>query len=102
MSKQVFTRNTVSGQVGYVPASYLDHPVLGKTLEQVDEGTKPFHPDFHAETDKDGKDSTGKQIRKPKDRRTETEKIADHDAAQSRVDAGLPQLPGDEEKLQDS
>jgi hypothetical protein len=30
---------------------------------------------------------------------TETEKIADYEAAQSRVDAGLPAQPGDEEKI---
>lgn len=63
----VFTRNTVSGQVGYVPADYLDHPVLGKTLEKVPEGTKPRHAELHAETDNEGKDTTGKLVRKGKE-----------------------------------
>jgi hypothetical protein len=62
----VFTRNTVSGQVGYVPADYLDHPVLGLTLEKVPEGTKSRHPQMHAETDVSGKNADGKQVRKPK------------------------------------
>lgn len=30
---------------------------------------------------------------------TDTERYADHAAAQSRVDAGLPALPGDDDKL---
>jgi hypothetical protein len=43
-NKTVFALNTVSGQVGVVPASYLDHPVLGKTLVEVPEGTKSYEP----------------------------------------------------------
>lgn len=62
----VFTRNTVSGVTGYVPEEYLDHAVLGKTLEEVPEGTKPKNAVLHAETDVDGKDADGKQVREPK------------------------------------
>ena len=66
MAELKFTRNTVSGKVGYVPADYLTHPVLGKTLEEVPEGTKSRLPEMHAETDVSGKDVSGKQVRDKK------------------------------------
>jgi len=40
----VLARNTVSGVVGLVPASYLDHPVFKEHLVAVDEGAKDFVP----------------------------------------------------------
>lgn len=54
MSKNVLTRNTISGVVGFVPESYLDHPVFGKQLERVPEGTKSFEPALHKAKDSDG------------------------------------------------
>lgn len=53
MSKQVHALNTISGQVGLVPASYLDHPVLGESLVEVPEGTKSYDPKFYKGTTKD-------------------------------------------------
>lgn len=61
---KVFTRDSVSGQVAWVPATYLK---IFPNLEEVPEGTKPLHPDLHAETDSDGKNAEGKQVRKPKE-----------------------------------
>lgn len=37
----VYAYNAVSGEVGQVPARYLDHPVLGKNLREVRTG-KPI------------------------------------------------------------
>lgn len=45
--KMVFTRNLISGAVGHVPATYLDHPVFGKQLEVVPEGTKGYIPEMY-------------------------------------------------------
>ena len=42
------TRHTVSGVVDQnTPEHILDHPVLGKYLEVVEEGTKPLLPVMH-------------------------------------------------------
>lgn len=38
------TRHTISGQIAYVDDSMLDHPVLGKHIEEVGEDAKPFVP----------------------------------------------------------
>jgi hypothetical protein len=54
MSKQVRARNTVSGQIGIVPESYLTHPVLGKTLVQVDDDAKSYLPEMYQPTDAEG------------------------------------------------
>lgn len=54
MSKTVMARNTVSGVVGEVPASYLTHAVLGKTLVRVDEKSKNIEPALHKPTDAEG------------------------------------------------
>lgn len=52
--KTVLTRDTISGVVGSVPAHYLDHPILGKNLIEVPEGTKSFEPSMYKSKDKDG------------------------------------------------
>lgn len=52
--KTVTALNTVSGKVGVVPETYLTHPVLGKTLVEVEEGTKSYEPSLYRTTDKDG------------------------------------------------
>lgn len=46
-NKFVTARNTVSGVVGPVPASYLDHPVFSKQLVLVDEDAKDFAPELY-------------------------------------------------------
>ena len=46
-NKFVTARNTVSGVVGPVPASYLTHPVFSKQLVQVDEDAKDFVPELY-------------------------------------------------------
>jgi hypothetical protein len=61
--EKVFTRDSISGQVAWVPRSYLN---IFENLEEVEEGTKPRAVHKHAETDKDGKDASGKQVRTPK------------------------------------
>lgn len=43
----VTTRDTISGVVGVVPKSYLDHPVLGKNLEEVKDDAKDLNQDLH-------------------------------------------------------
>jgi hypothetical protein len=54
MSKTITALNTISGQVGQVPASYIDHPVLGQSLVEVPAGTKSYDPKFYKSTDKEG------------------------------------------------
>lgn len=41
MSEFVYARNTVDGSVGKYRERLVAHPVLGKFLEEVPEGTKP-------------------------------------------------------------
>lgn len=54
MTKQINTLNTISGQVGLVPATYLNNPVLGRNLVEVPEGTKSYDPEFYQPTDREG------------------------------------------------
>lgn len=44
MAKQVHALNTASGQVGLVPAIYLELPGLKEFLVEVPEDTKSFEP----------------------------------------------------------
>lgn len=53
-NKTVFALNTASGQVGSVPEAYLTHPVLGRVLVEVPEGTKSFDPEKYQPTDVEG------------------------------------------------
>lgn len=39
--------DTISGQVAFVPQSFLKHPVFSKTLVEVDDGKKPYAPEFY-------------------------------------------------------
>ena len=71
MSNTTTALNTVSGQVGVVPKSYLDHPVLGKTLVEVPEGTKSYDPEFYTPTDAEG------HAAKPVRRNKKTDKPAE-------------------------
>lgn len=75
MSKNahVHALNTVSGQVGLVPASYLEHPVFGKTLVEVPEGTKSYDPEFYKPTDKEGHDEKPTNKRKLNDKKPEAD-----------------------------
>lgn len=52
--KQVNTLNTVSGQVGLVPISYLTSPAFKDQLVEVPEGTKSYDPKFYKSTDAKG------------------------------------------------
>lgn len=52
--KTVHALNTVSGKVSVIPATFLDHPVFGKTLVEVPEGTKSYDPEFYKPTDAEG------------------------------------------------
>lgn len=54
MTKQVTALNTISGQVEPVPATYIDHPILGKNLVAVPDGTKSYDPEFYQPTDRGG------------------------------------------------
>lgn len=54
MTKQVTALNTISGQVGLVPASYLDSPAFKDQLVEVPEGTKSYDPKFYKPTDAKG------------------------------------------------
>lgn len=54
MLKTVTVMNTASGRVGAEPASYLTHPVFGKYLVEVPEGTKSYDPEFYTPTDAEG------------------------------------------------
>lgn len=54
MTKKIRTRNTVSGQIGEVPAHYLEHPVLGRFLVEVDEDAKPVKPELNQPQDAEG------------------------------------------------
>lgn len=45
--KFVVARNTVSGLVGTVPASYLDHPVFKDQLVLVEENAKNYVPEMY-------------------------------------------------------
>ena len=54
MSNKVTALNTASGQVGEIPRSYLNHPVLGKTQVEVPAGTKSYDPKFYKPTDAAG------------------------------------------------
>lgn len=48
MAETVTTRHTVSGAVDpNTPIHIAEHPVLGKYLEIVPDGTKPFVPELH-------------------------------------------------------
>lgn len=47
-SKTVLTRNTISGKVGSVPASYLTHPVFKDQFVVVEEGAKDYIPELYA------------------------------------------------------
>lgn len=42
MSEIITARNTVDRSVGKYERRFVEHPVLGKYLEEVPEGTKPF------------------------------------------------------------
>lgn len=66
--KEVFTLNTISGVTGYVPESYLTHPVLGLSLVGVEEGTKSYDPEFYKpQTAEEYKASHSKAVNKPID-----------------------------------
>jgi len=54
MTNIVQARNTVSGQVGPVPESYLTHPHFSKQLELVKEGAKSTVPALHTPRNTDG------------------------------------------------
>lgn len=75
---KVTALNTVSGRVAEVPASYLTHPVLGKTLVEVPEGTKNYDPRFYKPTDAEGHQK--KQARKSKEEVDPGPAIFDFDA----------------------
>lgn len=48
MTDTVVTRHRVSGAVDVnTPLHIAQHPVLGRNLEIVPEGTKPFVPELH-------------------------------------------------------
>jgi len=76
MSKTVTALNTVSGQVGQVPESYLTHPVLGKTLVQVEPGTKSYIPGMYDQYTTDERKE--RRTRRPK--AVEVEASADEEA----------------------
>lgn len=40
MADEVYVKDTISGEVGMVPAHYLEHPVLGANLVQVRNGKR--------------------------------------------------------------
>jgi len=43
----VLTRNTVSGQIGLVPESYLKHPWFKDQLVEVSDNAKNAAPELH-------------------------------------------------------
>ncbi len=75
----VLTRNTISGVVGYVPESYLTHPVFSKQLEKVEEGAKNALPEMYKPktVNKDGQ-----------------KKVIDSDKSEKIADA-KPEAPSD-------
>lgn len=40
MADEVYVKDTISGEVGMVPAHYLEHPILGANLVQVRNGKR--------------------------------------------------------------
>lgn len=69
MSKTVLTRDTISGQVGLVPESYLTHPVLGLNLVLVKADAKDFEPTLHKPTSAaEHADKHPKKAAKPDDK----------------------------------
>ena len=72
MASQFITAlDTVSGKVGQVPRSYLDHPVLGKNLEEVKPDSKDRNEDLHKP----------RAARKPAADKTEGDKLPTLDGA---------------------
>lgn len=57
------TRHTISGVIDKnTPQNILEHPVLGRYLEVVDEDTKPFVPALHVP--REAKDAGGDEPEK--------------------------------------
>lgn len=69
--KFVVARNTVSGVVGPVPASYLTHPHFGKNLVLAEDGAKDFVPELYKV--KDAEEFTAARASRSKLRKAETE-----------------------------
>lgn len=44
MNEMITARNTQDGTVGRYPRYLVDHPVIGRHLEEVPHGTKPTVP----------------------------------------------------------
>lgn len=68
----VIALNTASGKVGPVPAHYLTHPVLGKTLVAVDADKKSYEPEMYTPTD-----AAGHGKKQSNKRAVETAPVAD-------------------------
>lgn len=51
MAKMITALDTISGQIGPVPESYLKLPGFSDHLVRVDEGTKSYEPELHKPTD---------------------------------------------------
>lgn len=41
-----YTRNRLTGKLDWTQDHVFEHPVLGKDLEEVEEGTKPLVPEL--------------------------------------------------------
>lgn len=54
MAQHVTVLDTISGQVGSVPVSYLKHPAFKDHLVEVPEGTKSYDSEFYQPTDAAG------------------------------------------------
>lgn len=75
--------HTISGQVGFVPARYIGHPVLGKYLVAVEDEAKPYAPALYKPKDADEFSKTSRRGRKARQEAPEVpvvEEQADADA----------------------
>ena len=50
---KVIALNLISGQIAETERSFLEHPVFGKDLVEVEEGTKPFEASKYKPMTKD-------------------------------------------------